>query len=337
MLEYRQASNKGTLARAAVMTDDRTMQTTGARHDIGQALAMLDAFASVGAGVFDLSTTDINGDPVEGLQRPGQSLEELRRRMSRELQAAEQHRHNVIIRPRSTAALLVQLDDFNPQKAALIEPYAFLVIRTSPGNGQVWLAVSDGPKESAKEAAKQFRKRIRRGAGADKSATGATRISGSLNFKPNYAPEFPIVTLAHVNPGRTITTAQLEQAGLIAPAEEPAPPMPPASVPPRIAPSGTTVSRFWPDYERALRGAPLKKQGNGPDRSLADYMFCRWAAQRGWPAEEIAIKLTEVSTKAQEQARRGDDGYAKVTAWNAVQAVNRDRTRRPPLRTATNE
>ena len=66
-------------------------------------------------------------------------------------------------------------------------------------------------------------------------------------------------------------------------------------------------------------------------------MFCRWAAQRGWTAEEIAIKLTEVSQKAQEQARRGDDGYAKVTAWNAVQAVSRDRSHRQSLKSATNQ
>jgi hypothetical protein len=317
--------------------DDKAGETTSGKHDTRQALAMLDAFASVGARVFELSITDINGDPVEGLQRTGESLEGLRRRIGRDLQTGERNRHNVIIRPRSTTALLVQLDDFSPEKAAKIEPYAFLTIRTSPGNGQVWLAVSDGPKESEKDAAKQFRKRIRRGAGGDKSATGATRIAGSLNFKPNYALEFPVVMLGHVNPGKTVTAAQLEEAGLIAPAEESAPSMPPASVPPRKAPSGATAGRYWPDYQRALRGAPLKKQGEGPDRSSADYMFCRWAAQRGWTAEEIAIKLTEVSQKAQEQARRGDDGYAKVTAWNAVQAVSRDRSHRQSLKSATNQ
>lgn len=192
---------------------------------------MLDAFASVGARVFDLSITDINGNPVEGLQRTGESLAQLRRRIGQDLLAAERNRHNVIIRPRSTTALLVQLDDFSPAKAAEIEPHAFLSICTSPGNGQVWLAIADGPKESEKEAAKNFRKRVRRGAGADKSATGATRISGSLNFKPHYAPEFPLVTLTHTNRGKTITIAQLEQAELLAPAEEPAPPLPPASVP----------------------------------------------------------------------------------------------------------
>ena len=68
---------------------------------------MLDAFASVGTRVFDLSITDINADPVEGLQRPGQSLGDLRRRINRDLQTAEQNRHNVIIRPRSTTALQI--------------------------------------------------------------------------------------------------------------------------------------------------------------------------------------------------------------------------------------
>jgi hypothetical protein len=312
-------------------------KTPGTRHDTNAALAMLDAFASVGATVFDLSVTDLNGDPVEGSQRTGESLAQLRRRIERDLQAAERNRHNVIIRPRSTTALLVQLDDFSPEKAAKVEPYAFMTICTSPGNGQVWLAVADGPKESEKEAAKEFRKRIRRGAGADKSATGATRISGSLNFKLHYAPEFPIVIITHIQNGKTITIAQLEQAGLIAPAEEPALTPPPASVPPRIPPSGATSARYWPDYEQALRGAPMKKHGDGPDRSLADYMFCRWAAQRGWTAEEIAIKLTEVSSKAQEQARRGDEGYAKVTAWNAVQAVSRDRSHRQSSKSATHQ
>jgi hypothetical protein len=316
--------------------DHKAGRATGEKHDTGQALAMLEAFASVGARVFDLSITDINGDPVEGLQRTGETLAELRRRIGRDLQAAERNRHNVIIRPRSTTALLVQLDDLNLEKTAKVEPHAFMTICTSPGNGQVWLAVSDGPKDSEKESAKAFRKRIRHGAGADKSATGATRISGSLNFKPHYAPEFPLVTLTQISRGKTITIAQLEQARLMAPAEEPAPILPPASVPPRIPPSGATSARYWPDYEKALRGAPLKKHGNGPDRSLADYMFCRWAAQRGWTAEEIAIKLTEVSPKAQEQARRGDEGYAKVTAWNAVQAVSRDRSHRQSLKSATN-
>src|SRR5271157_47039 len=178
------------------------------KPDTSKALAMLSAFASVGAKVFDLSITDLkNNDPVDGLQRRGRSLEDMRRTIGRDLQDGERNRHNVIIRPRSTTAILIQLDDFSDEKAAQMQPYAFMTLRTSPGNGQVWLAVSDGPKESDEEGAKQFRTRVRRGAGADQSATGATRIAGSLNFKSKYAPDFPLVEITHTTPGRTVTIA----------------------------------------------------------------------------------------------------------------------------------
>jgi RepB DNA-primase from phage plasmid len=133
-----------------------------------KALAMLDTFARVGAKAFDVTLLDIEGKE-QGFQR-NRSLDELRRSMGRRLEAATATRHSLVIRPRSNTALLIQLDDFTPDKAAEIEPYAFLTLRTSPGNYQVWFAVSDAPKESAKEAAKQFRTRVRRGAGADHSA-----------------------------------------------------------------------------------------------------------------------------------------------------------------------
>ena len=303
--------------------------------DVTAALDMLTVFASVGARMFDLSITDLAGKPVKGLQRPDRSLEDMRRTIGRVLQDAEHNRHNVIIRPRSKTALLIQLDDFSDEKAAQMDRYAFMTIRTSPGNGQVWLAVSDGPKESDEEAAKRFRTRVRRGAAADQSATGATRIAGSLNFKPQYAPAFPRVEITRSNAGSLTTVAALENAGLIAPREEP--PQPPASVPPRTSPRsqpGQTVTgpRHWPDYMQALRGAPKKGDGT-PDRSLADFMFCKWAIERGHSIEATAEKLAEVSQKAQERIRvKEDHGYTLLTARNAAAAVERDRTRRPSVK-----
>ena len=50
-----------------------------------------------------------------------------------------------------------------------------------------------------KKAARDLARRLRKGAGADPTASGATRISGSLNFKTKYAPEFPLVD---VEPGQ---------------------------------------------------------------------------------------------------------------------------------------
>jgi hypothetical protein len=290
--------------------------------DSSKAVAMLNAFASVGATVFDVSLTDI--EETGKVFQPKCTIDELTHSLSRRLAAANSAQYNLIIRPRSTTALLVQLDDFDEGKAARMEPYAFMTVRTSPGNYQVWLAVADGPKESEKEAAKQFRIRVRKGAGADKSATGATRIAGSLNFKKKYAPNFPMITLSHASEGRVTTTAALEQAGLIAEALEP---QPPASVPPRIGSARPAAGRRWPDYQQSLKGAPLKHDGAGPDRSLADFMWCKWAVQRGWDIEEIVAKLLEVSEKAQERARRGDEGYALLTARNATAAVERERGR----------
>ena len=60
-------------------------------------------------------------------------------------------------------------------------------------------------------------------------------------------------------------------------------------------------------------GAPRSSDGNGPDRGLADYFFCKVAAQRGWSMEATEQRLLEVSEKARERARCGDEGYAHVT------------------------
>jgi len=294
---------------------------------------MLSAFASVGARSFDLSLTDLNGAPLKGLQRPGRSLEEMRRTIGRVLYDAARNQHNIIIRPRSATALLIQLDDFTAEKAAQVE-LGFLTVCTSQNSYQVWLAISDAPSENQKEAAKQFRTRVRRGAGADQSATGATRIAGSLNFKPKYAPAFPTIEITRVDLGKTTTTAALENAGLLAPPDQEPAPQPAASVPPptpwqRAQALGPW---HWPDYQQSLRGAPLKGDGT-PDRSLADFMWCKWAIQRGHGIEETAEKLAEVSTKAQERIRvKGDQSYPLLTARNAAAAVERDRERRPFLK-----
>ena len=65
------------------------------------------------------------------------------------------------------------------------------------------------------------------------------------------------------------------------------------------------------------------------DRSRADFMWCKWAVERGWSVEETAARLAEVSGKAQERIRLKDEGYTLVTARNAAAAVDRERGRRP--------
>ena len=76
-----------------------------------------------------------------------------------------------------------------------------------------------------------------------------------------------------------------------------------------------------------MAGAPLNREGSGPDRSMADFFWCMMAVQRGWSIEETAHKLVEVSERAQERVRLKDEGYALVTAENAAAAAAKDRQR----------
>jgi hypothetical protein len=172
-----------------------------------------------------------------------------------------------------------------------------------------------------KEAPQDFARRLRKGAGADPTASGATRVSGSLNFKTKYAPAFPLVAITQTNPGNIASTAQLESAGFVAPAEEA-----PRRVSNRV--SEYRGPRKWPSYQRCLDGAPPVHQGDRQDVSKADFTWCMTAIDWGWPVEDTANRLMEESSKAQENG----EGYALATAKNAAAAVDRERGRRQSLK-----
>jgi hypothetical protein len=293
------------------MENDGTRETPAAK-----ALAMLSAFASVGARAFNKTILDIHGNEVEGLYRGNRSLEELRRMIGRDLQDAERNQQSVVIRPLFRSPLLIQLDDLDPTKAERLAPYSFMVIRTSPGNHQAWVAVQDAPAE--KEAAKDFARRLRKGSGADATASGSTRIAGSLNFKSKYAPAFPLVEITHNNAGNVTSCAALEQAGFVAPREERRPPRPALSSRPAGYASKRAGWKKWPSYEMCLNGAPKGTSGN-PKRSLADFTWCRTAIEWGWSVEATASHLMEISTKAKENG----EAYAVLTATNAAASVEK--------------
>jgi hypothetical protein len=267
-----------------------------------KALDMLDAFASAGACSFDITITDIEGEKVEGKYRSNRSLAVLRRTIGRTLEEAHRDQHNVIIRPRSTTATLVQLDDLDSEKANQIAPYAFMIICTSPGNHQAWIAVTDAPDD--------FARRLRKGTGADATASGATRIAGSLNFKRDYAPDFPLVEMTNVSIGNAVSAAELEGGGFVARPEEAHSPAPPVA-------QLRTSPRRWPDYDRCVRGAPPAHSSDRPDISKADFTWCMTAIDWGWSIEETAKRLMELSSKANENG----ETYALTTARNAADAV----------------
>ncbi|HXQ25980.1 MAG TPA: DNA-primase RepB domain-containing protein [Candidatus Acidoferrales bacterium] len=293
--------------------------------DTSKAFAMLDAFASVGVTIFDLTFTNIKED-ARGRQEvrghdENQSLAVVRQSMPRLMANAPRQQNNIIVRPHNPpGVLVVQLDDLDSAKADRVTPHAFMVIRTSKGkdgagNYQAWVAVNDAP--AGKEAAKDFARRLRKGAGADRTASGATRIAGSLNFKRKYAPAFPLIEITHMNPGKLTGCAALDLAGVVAAREEPRPPLPAYARP--VTPSGRPSRKKWPSYSYCVQHAPMSHGEDRPDISRADFTWCRTAIEWGWSKEDTARRLMELSEKAKENGER----YAVLTATNAASSVER--------------
>ncbi|MBZ5729130.1 MAG: RepB family DNA primase [Acidobacteriia bacterium] len=267
---------------------------------------MLGVFASVGAETFYLTLTNRKGDKV-GF-RKSVPLLKVRQDMPRLLDERAHKQQNVIVRPCSPRAVFIQLDDLDAQVMERLKPAAFLCLQTSSGNYQAWIAMADNPDAD-------FPRRLRKGAGADPAASGATRVAGSLNFKEQYAPAFPRVEITHTAPGRVATKEQLEALGLVATPEV----APPALL--RVSPI-RSAGRKWPSYQRCLEGAPPNHGNTGPDTSRADFTWCMTALTWGWSIEETADKLMELSGKARENG----EIYAHRTAQNAASAVERRRT-----------
>lgn len=269
---------------------------------VEQAWQMLDLFAGLGAGSFDLTRTDMDGHKRS--YRAAQNVEALRRWMPSLLNSANRWRHNLIVRPQGATAELVQLDDLCATMLERVRSAAFLILTTSAGNHQAWVAVRGcGP---------DFARRLRQASGADPSASGATRVAGSVNFKRRYAPDFPTVQILEGTPQRIVSQGELEAMGLVA---EPDPI-------PTIRPVGGASNRrakAWPSYERCLQNAPPAHHSHRPDVSRADFTFCLLAIDWGWSIAETCERLLEKSSKARENG----EGYARLTAQRAAAVVDR--------------
>jgi hypothetical protein len=239
------------------------------------------------------------------------------------LGTANTNRLNLTIRPRGSGVRFIQLDDLSTANHQIATPSSgglsfgtwqmldlaaesFIIIQTSPGNYQAWLAM---PGEHDRAVAR----RVKRATRADLTASGAGKIDGSLNFKDKYAPDFLRITIRYAQPGRLTSPDELELLGLVAPLETFAPLSPawPAS-------RGTDK---WPSYGKCLDGAPRNRDGRGPDRSRADYWFCFLAIQWGHGESDTVDRLMQESPKAREKGR----SYVAQTARQAATAVERQR------------
>jgi len=272
--------------------------------DVDQALELLKAFASVGVKAFAVTLTDIAGQKLPKGYYSHCSLDRLRHTPGPMLRAATAQQHNVIVRPaKSQRVELVQLDDLAEPDLRRLGPVSLVVLRTSPGNGQSWVAVEDSTPD--------FARRLRQGTGADASASGATRIPGSRNFKAKYAPLFPTIEILACHPGKAVQRAELESRELVAPREEV-----------KFAAAGASLipanQRKWPSYQRCVQHAPSVQGGeNRPDISKADFVWCMTALDWGWSRAATATRLMEESRKAQENGEH----YALLTVQNAAAAV----------------
>lgn len=287
-------------------------------QDLNEAIRMVDTFASVGATQFDLTHTNIDGEK-RGF-RPSQSTAQIKNSLPKLFPGATERQNNIIVRPLSEKVHFVQLDDLDANALKRVGQAAFLTLTTSPGNHQAWVAVSD-----IKDAddAKDFGRRLRNGAGADKSASGATRVAGTVNYKRKYDPDFPMVRIEEAHPGRIVTKAQLEGRGLVSAPEPEIIANEELSKKRQTGPSQYRhrSNKAWPNYALSLAGAPPNRAGTGPDRSMADFSWCMTAIDWGWTIEETARKLPEVSERARERVQLKDGGYPLITSQNAASAV----------------
>jgi hypothetical protein len=180
------------------------------------------------------------------------------------------------------------------------------------------------------QESKDFARRLRKGAGADHSASGATRVAGTINYKRKYEPDFPTVRIGATAPGCIVTKEQLETMGLVA-APEPETVIPAftAKTPQgRTGQPSMTRAKVWPDYARSLAGARPRRDGSGPDLSMADFSWCMTAIDWGWSIEDTAQRLPEVSAKAEERVCLKYSGYPLITAQHAAAAVERNALKR---------
>lgn len=277
--------------------------------DVQQAEAMLDAFSSVGVNFFDITHTNID-EEKRGF-RPKQTIEQATSSMPHLIPASARRCNNVIIRPHQPpAVLLIQLDDLEAAMLERVRSAAFLIVATSPGSFQAWIAV----QASGVADRKDFARRVRKATGADPSASGASRIAGTGNYKRKYEPDFPTVRIDAAAPDRVVAPDELEALGLVAPPER-AP----------TAPAGRETGRAggkarrWPSYRYCVEHAPKAHGADRADISRADFTWCMTAIDWGFSVDETAARLMEESFKAQEN---GPD-YAQETARNAAAAVDR--------------
>jgi len=279
-------------------------------QSLSEAEAALDAFVSVGAQdvvvvVVD-DTLPFNENKVSDDHL---SVEQFRRALPYYLEHNQDNdTHSLCVRPRGPRRL-IQVDDCTIEELRVLLPDAFFVAMTSPNRFQVWIALSDaiGSDEEFKALKRRFFKKLNPTGNKEKAnggANGSIRWPGTLNCKPERRyPDGgrPRVQLLRVSPGRVVSVAALDAAGLLAPPPRRATPEEVRELKAKL-PDGS-----WPDIFDYL-----SRRG---DRSGPECSWAMAALGKGWPRYLVVAKLKEIGPKA----RIRDDDYAEQTvaaAWS---------------------
>jgi hypothetical protein len=300
-----------------------------------QATRAAEAFESVGCDSFKavfVGIYPITGESERLGSEPKQkgaslTAAEFKSRIPEYIKRNQQQGHNVAVR---AWGAFIQVDDCSAEIMERLQPFAFFIEETSPGNYQVWLALSKsfvGADGKINEEGKAIRKRLlkkfeERGEFANGGAYGSTRLPGTLNIKEKYQPSFPLIRLTHVAMGRIVTPEELDAEGLLA--DVPAAPVITLVESSRYA--NSKLPTEWPDYHYYVSRAPLKEDGQ-PNLSRADESFAVRCLSLGHPSHSVISKLQSVRDKA---ARRHDYAERTVRAaehYLASQPVQQGRER----------
>jgi hypothetical protein len=289
-------------------TDDETLE-----NFVGDCpeLAALEVFESVGAVDFGVSLLH-DPSPVEKKMRNDyeeESAEDFRANLPRYLEKNRNEQfHNgrleraysLAVRPSGERHFWL-LDDLNGKQALVLEDIAFLIIETSPGSYQAWVALSDEVDLSDKEQEqwwKDQRRRLIRKVGGNGGSWGALRWPGTFNNKPERERDGvrPVVRIVRANSGRCTTFAELESLNLLASELPPPPPKVEAS----WGPINLNPPVQWPDWNIELSRSSLKKNGER-QHSEADLKWCKRAFEWRWSRSEIKSMLLTVSPRAKDK------------------------------------
>jgi hypothetical protein len=282
-------------------------------------IAALDVFESVGASDFEVTHLH-DPSPANDKKREYEPVDgaafrenlETYLEMNRKEQAGGEY-WSMAVRPRSERVVFWQVDDATRATLERLQAVSFLQIETSPGIYQSWLAISDELEKEELDAARARLLSVVKRTGGNGGSFGALRWPGSRNQKPirkQADGAQPVVRIVHLEMGRVTTIAELEELGLLAPPVE------------RVERSNfkvcaNKVPTKWPSWEQELGYCRLKESG-APDRSEADFRWCRTAFLWGWSASEITAELPNVSPKACDETKHYIDRTVKSAALAAA-------------------